>query len=141
MKKTISFFVCFVFLISLVGCSNKPTKEQTLLIDTYQEATKNSENASYFTITNVKFDKRDFIIEVSANKNEDLETLYRRGGFVTDELLGLTKYDDQWDTVTVKFGNIGAVTYIKSEIDSYEYNGHPNRFFDVELDEFKSRLK
>ena len=40
---------------------------------------------------------------------------------ITDAFLDLTDYDDQWDTITVDFGDIGKVVNKKSDAKENEY--------------------
>lgn len=44
-----------------------------------------------------------------------------RAGSIADSFLDLTDYDDQWDTITIDFGDIGKVINKKSDVKENEY--------------------
>lgn len=52
-----------------------------------------------------------------------------RTGSITDDILDLTDYDSQWNTITVDFGNIGKITNSKDNIQENEVGG---RYFSPE---------
>lgn len=71
-----------------------------------------------------------FTIDISEADTSILPLKYiaeSRTGSVTDAFLEITEYDDLWDSVTVDFGNTGAVTLYKNDIEVNEYN---MRYFD-----------
>ena len=52
-----------------------------------------------------------------------------RTGSITDAILELTDYDNQWDTITINFGDIGKITNNKDDMKENEFGG---RYFPFE---------
>lgn len=44
-----------------------------------------------------------------------------RASAITDEILELSDYDNQWDTITIDFGKIGKVVCDKNDVIENEY--------------------
>ena len=77
--------------------------------------------------TNIALNGKNVYIGIDIS-NADTSILPRKyiaeadTGSVTDAFLGITEYDDLWDSVTVDFGNAGVVTLYKTDIEVNEYN-------------------
>lgn len=77
--------------------------------------------------TNIALDGKNVYIGIDIS-NADTSILPRKyiaeadTGSVTDAFLGITEYDDLWDSVTLDFGNAGVVTLYKADIEVNEYN-------------------
>ena len=94
-------------------------------IDDVKDAVRGSvgENES---ITDVTLKNGDLCISVDLSKADPspltMEDLaLSRVSSITDAFLDLTDYDDQWDTITVDFGDIGKVVNKKSDVKENEY--------------------
>lgn len=91
------------------------------------------------TITDVVMKDKDLCVTVDLSKAgpspltiEDLAI--SRTGSITDAILELTDYDDEWNTITVDFGDVGKVVCNKDSIKENEAGGRyfPSENFTLE---------
>ena len=85
-------------------------------------------------ITDVVMKDKDLCVTVDLSKADPnpltIEDLaISRTGSITDAILELTDYDDEWNTITVDFGDVGKVVCDK---DSIKENDAGGRYFPSE---------
>ena len=78
------------------------------------------------SITTIDLTNRDLHITVDLSgidtKVLSIEDLaLSRASAITDEILELSDYDNQWDTITIDFGEIGKVVCDKNDVIENEY--------------------
>lgn len=108
-------------------------------IEEVENAIQGSINSEEESITDVVLKDRNLCVIVNlseANSTpltmEDLAI--SRTGSITDAILELADYDNQWETITVDFGNIGKITNSKESIKENEVGGRyfPSENFIIE---------
>ena len=144
--------VCMILCLSACGMmqtedytTNSSSESQTDNIaqqdnasDTFvtevKTAIQGTINSDKETIVAVVLEKRELRVTVDLSKAnpapltiEDLAI--SRTSSITDAILEITNYDDQWDKITIDFVDIGKITNNKDDVIENEFGG---RYFPFE---------
>jgi hypothetical protein len=140
--------VCVILFSSACGVtetnSNVPSESQVddatsqnNSLDTFvaevKVAIRGAINSDEENIVDVVLKNGELCVKVDLSKaNPTLLTMedlaISRTGSITDAILELTDYDNQWETITVDFGDIGKITKNKDDMVETEFG----RYFPFE---------
>lgn len=112
----------------------EPNNSSDSFIEDVKSAILASINSDEESITSVTLNNGDLCISVDLSKADPapltMEDLaISRTSSITDAILALPNSDDQWNTITVDFGEIGKITNSKDNIKENEAGG---RYFSTE---------
>lgn len=152
--KLIALLIPVYMIFSLSACgitvansnsTEKPLKSQMDGVSTQKNysdtfvsevktAIKDKINSDEESITDVILKDSELYVTVDLSKSNSapltLEDLaISRAASITDAILELTDYDNQWTTITIDFINVGKITNNKDEMEENEFG---SRYFPFE---------
>ena len=119
------FWVLIVVIFASIFVNMSGDTQQVNSSDEFvtkvETAIQDSINTDEEAIVDVVLKNRDLCVTVDLSKAnpqpltiEDLAV--SRTGSITDNILELADYDNQWDTITIDFGDIGKIINSKADI-------------------------
>ena len=136
-KKWWFWILIVVIVAAIFGNMDKNTLPETSankFLSEVKTAIQSTISSNDESIINIALNNEDLCITVDLSKAnpepltmEDLAI--SRTSSITDAILELTDYDNQWNTITIDFGDVGKITNKKDDVQENDFGG---RYFPSE---------